>query len=127
MNRKFALQRFNISFRMGTYYPKKDDHCFNATECPLFWQHHKISIAPVYFTNEDYYHGVKIAAMTGMSFNILGVLVAALFLINGLYGNQDFVDDLMQMMLKEKLSVMDSYYDFHKMGSRLENWSPDPK
>ena len=93
---------------MGTYYPKKDDHCFNATECPLFWQHHKISIAPVYFTNEDYYHGVKIAAMTGMSFNILGVLVAALFLINGLYGNQDFVDDLMQMMLKEKLSVRDS-------------------
>ena len=93
---------------MGTYYPKKDDHCFNATDCPLFWQYHKISIVPVNFTNEDYYHGVKIAAMTGMSFNILGVLIASLFLINGLFSKPKFVNDLKEMMLKEKLFGMDS-------------------
>ena len=95
---------------MGTYYPEKDDHCFNATECPLFWQHHKISIVPVNFTNEEYIHKIKIAAMTGMSFNILGVIVASLVLINGLYSKIDFLDKLKEMMLTEKISVKDSFH-----------------
>ena len=82
---------------MGTYYPAEDDHCFNSTKCPLFWQHHKISVVPVNFSNEDYIDRIRIAAMTGMSFNILAVFVSAIFLINGLRKNDDFVDGVEQM------------------------------
>ena len=82
---------------MGTYYPAEDDHCFNSTKCPLFWQYHKISVVPVNFSNEDYIDRIRIAAMTGMSFNILAVFISAIFLINGLRKNDDFVDGVEQM------------------------------
>ena len=84
-------------FRMGTYYPAEDDHCFNSTKCPLFWQHHKVPVIPVSFTNEEYIDKIRIAAMTGMSFNILAVIISAIFLINGLRKNDDFVEGVESM------------------------------
>ena len=93
---------------MGTYYPAKDDHCFNATECPLFWQHHKIPVVPVNFATEDYIHKIRIAAMTGMSFNIIAVIIGSIILLNGLRKNDDFVDGVESMdKLLDKLSVWD--------------------
>ena len=99
---------------MGTYYPAKDDHCFNATECPLFWQHHKISVVPVNFATEDYIHKIRIAAMTGMSFNIIAVIIGSIILLNGLRKNDSFVDGVESMEIfngkfngKDKLSVGD--------------------
>lgn len=82
---------------MGTYYPAEDDHCFNSTKCPLFWQHHKISVVPVNFSNEDYIDRIRIAAMIGMSFNILAVIISAIFLANGLRKNDKFVNEVESM------------------------------
>ena len=94
---------------MGTYYPAKDDHCFNATECPLFWQHHKIPVVPVNFTNEDYIDKVKIAAGTGMTFNILAVFIAFIYFIIGLRKNDKFVEGVESMeKLLDKILVRDS-------------------
>ena len=91
---------------MGTYYPAEDDHCFNSTKCPLFWQHHKISVVPVNFSNEDYIDRIRIAAMIGMSFNILAVIISAIFHANGLRKNDKFVNDMESMdKSKNKLSV----------------------
>ena len=82
---------------MGTYYPVRDDPYFDSSECPLFWRHHKIPVIPVNFTNEDYIDKIRIAAMTGMSFNILAVIISALFLINNLRKNDNFVDEMEEM------------------------------
>ena len=91
---------------MGSYYPAEDDHCFNSTNCPLFWQHHKIAVVPVNFSNEDYIDRIRIAAMIGMSFNILAVIISAIFLANGLRKNDKFVNDMESMdKSKNKLSV----------------------
>ena len=90
---------------MGTYYPEKDDHCFNSTECPLFWQYHKIPLVPVNFTNEEYYDNVKIAAMSGMAINIIGVVISSCVLINSLLKKDYFVEELRSMNLIEKLLV----------------------
>ena len=82
---------------MGTYYPAEDDHCFNSTKCPLFWQHHKISVVPVNFSNEEYIDRIRIAAMIGMSFNILAVIISAIFLANDLRKNDKFVNEVESM------------------------------
>ena len=82
---------------MGTYYPVRDDPYFDSSECPLFWRHHKIPVIPVNFTNEDYIDKIRIAAMTGMSFNILAVIISAIFLINNLRKNDNFVDEMEEM------------------------------
>ena len=84
-------------FRMGTYYPAEDDHCFNSTKCPLFWQYHKVPVIPVNFTNEDYIDKIRIAAMTGMSFNILAVIITTILLINDLRKNDSFVKEVEEM------------------------------
>ena len=95
---------------MGTYYPAEDDHCFNSTKCPLFWQYHKVPVIPVNFSNEDYIDKIRIAAMTGMSFNILAVIISAILLINGLRKNDKFVDG-MELMDKPKEKPNDKRLD----------------
>ena len=90
---------------MGTYYPEKDDHCFNSTECPLFWQYHKIRVDPVNFSNEEYYENIKIAAMTGMGFNIIGVIISSIVLIKSLLKKNYFIEELKGMFLIQKLLV----------------------
>ena len=67
---------------MGTYYPVRDDPYFDSSECPLFWRHHKIRVVPVNFTNEEYHDNIKIAAMSGMVINIIGVIISSFVLIN---------------------------------------------
>ena len=62
---------------MGTYYPVRDDPYFDSSECPLFWRHHKIRVVPVNFTNEKYYDNIKIAAMSGMGLNVIGVIISS--------------------------------------------------
>ena len=90
---------------MGTYYPAEDDHCFNSTKCPIFWQHHKVPVIPVNFTNEDYIDKIRIAAMTGMSFNILAVIISSIFLINDLRKNDNFVNEAEEMDKPKENSV----------------------
>ena len=93
---------------MGTYYPVKDDPYFDSSECPLFWRHHKIRVVPVNFTNEEYYNNIKIAAMSGMGFNIIGVIISSVVLVISLLNNKNgFKEDLKALYLKEKLSVRD--------------------
>ena len=94
---------------MGTYYPVKDDHYFDSSECPLFWQYHKINIVPVNFTNEEYIDKIRIAAMTGMGFNIIGVIISSVILIISLLNKKYFKEDVKKMMLNEKLLVMDLF------------------
>ena len=94
---------------MGTYYPAKDDPYFDASQCPSFWQHHKIRVVPVEFSNEEYYDNIKIAAMTGMGFNIIGVIISSVVLIITLLNKNGFKADLKAMLLKEKLSARDSF------------------
>ena len=91
---------------MGTYYPVKDDYYFDSSECPLFWQYHKIKVVPVNFTNEDYIDKIKIAAMTGMGFNIIGVTISSVILVISLLNKKYFKEDVKKMLLTEKLLVM---------------------
>ena len=86
---------------MGTYYP--EDPYFDSSECPLFWQHNKIRVVPVNFSTEEYYDNIKIAAMSGMAFNIIGVVVIFISLLT----KDDFKAELKAMRLKEKLFVRD--------------------
>ena len=95
---------------MGTYYPAEDDHCFNSTKCPLFWQYHKVPVIPVNFTHEDYIDKIRIAAMIGMSFNILAVIISAIFLTNDLRKNDKFVDGI-ELMDKPKDKQKDKLLD----------------
>ena len=90
---------------MGTYYPVRDDPYFDSSECPLFWRHHKIPVIPVNFTNEDYIDKIRIAAMTGMSFNILAVIISSIFLINDLRKNDNFVNEAEEMDKPKENSV----------------------
>ena len=92
---------------MGTYYPVKDDPYFDSSECPLFWQQNKIRVVPVNFTTEEYYDKIKIAAMSGMSFNLLGVIISSVVLVISLLNKNGFKEDLKALYLKEKLSVRD--------------------
>ena len=61
------------------------------------------------FATEDHIQKIRIAAMTGMSFNIIAVIVGSIILLNGLRKNDSFVDGVESMnKLLDKLSVEDS-------------------